>query len=252
MRLKLLKKLILEQLPVAAIAFAVQFVLLVVSCAVIASNTAMEYRIQMWIYGCEPVDLFLPLFAALPFVYSLYYKRAGGFLEYTGTRIDRSRYIAHHMLAGFILCFLGVAMAYFGALLVSELLIPITRYTGHSAGLENYVFGNMQMEHPFAFGFLWSLWKGLNAGLFTLFGYALALYVDSVFLASICPFIYYIAETLITSLFTVSQYSLATSVVLNRLSPSCMHVYNYLAGTIIFALISYFIICAVRWKARLR
>ncbi len=248
MNRRLLKKLILEQLPLAATAFALQMVLLIISCAVMASNTVMEYRIQIWIYGCAPVDYFLPLFATLPFVFSLYYKRWGGFLKYTGVRTRQESYVAQHMLAGFILCFLGVAAAYFVALLVCEFAIPFTRYPGYSAGLENYVFGNLQMEHPLLFGFGWCLWKGLNAGLFTLFGYALAIYVDNVFLVSISPFIYYLGENLVTSLFTVSQYSLATSLVLNRLSPSCMHVYNYLAGTIIFVLISYFIIQLVKLK----
>ncbi|MCD7891092.1 MAG: hypothetical protein LUG26_04800, partial [Ruminococcus sp.] len=231
MNLRLLKTLMKEQLFPALAAFGIALVALLVSCMVFAGNTAIEHMIQIWIYGCEPLDFFLQLLASLPFSFTLYYKKSDGFLHYSSTRMSRKRYVAHHMLAGFLLCAVGIALTYFCGLLFSEYIMPFDATTGYHSGLESYVFGGWMVSHPVAFGLVWCLWKGFNAGLFTLFGYGLALYAENVFIVSIAPFVYFVAENLITSLLQIPEYSVVTSIQLNRLSPNSMHVYNYFAGT---------------------
>ena len=113
MNLRLLKTLMKEQLLPALAAFSVALIALLISCMVLAGNTAIEHRIQIWIYGCEPLDFFLPLLASLPFSFTLYCKKSDGFLHYSSTRMSRKRYVAHHMLAGFLLCMSGIALTYF-------------------------------------------------------------------------------------------------------------------------------------------
>ena len=98
----------------------------------------------------------------------------------------------------------------------------------------------MQAEHPIAFGFIWCLWKGYVASLFTWFGYRLSLYISNVFLVSILPFLYCMAENMCLSLLGKPELSLTTTYVLNRLSPKVMHIWNY--G---FGIITYFISVAI-------
>ncbi|MCD7918744.1 MAG: hypothetical protein LUG45_01445 [Clostridiales bacterium] len=252
MNFRLLKTLMKEQLFPALAAFGIALVVLLVSCMVFAGNTAIEHRIQIWIYGCEPLDFFLPLLASLPFSFTLYYKKADGFLHYSSTRMSRKRYVAHHMLAGFLLCMAGIALTYFCGLLFSEYILPFEATPGYQSGLESYVFGGLMVSHPVAFGLVWCLWKGFNAGLFTLFGYGLALYAENVFIVSIAPFVYFVAENLITSLLQIPEYSVVTSIQLNRLSPNSMHVYNYFAGTISFVIIAVVIVLALSRREKSR
>ena len=58
----------------------------------------------------------------------------------------------------------------------------------------------------------------------------LALYMDHLFVAVLLPFLYCMGENLVTALLQIPQYSIMTSYVLNRLSPSCMNVWNYFVG----------------------
>ncbi|MCD8006507.1 MAG: hypothetical protein LUF29_05965 [Oscillospiraceae bacterium] len=252
MKLRLLKILMKEQLFPALAAFVVALIALIVSCLVIAGNTAIEHRIQIWIYGCGPLDFFLPLLASLPFSFTLYYKKSDGFLHYSGTRMSRKRYVAYHMAAGFLLCVAGIAIVYFCGLLFSEYIIPFETTSGYHSRLESYVFGELMVSQPVFFGFGWCLWKGFNAGLFTLFGYGLALYAENVFIASVAPFVYFVAENLITSLLQISEYSIVTSIQLNRLSPDSMHIYNYFAGTISFVIIATVIVLALNRREKNR
>ena len=86
------------------------------------------------------------------------------------------------------------------------------------------------------------------ATLFVVFGNLLALYTDNLFVSVLGPFVYCMAENLITSLLNLPMYSIMTTYVLNRLSPSCMHVHNYLIGCFTYILITLGIILIIRRK----
>ncbi|MCD8125372.1 MAG: hypothetical protein LUE23_10175 [Lachnospiraceae bacterium] len=146
----------------------------------------------------------------------------------------------------------GIALTYFCGLLFSEYILPFEATSGYHSGLESYVFGGWMVSHPVAFGLVWCLWKGFNAGLFTLFGYGLTLYAENVFIVSVAPFVYFVAENLITSLLQIQEYSVVTSIQLNRLSPNSMHIYNYFAGTISFVIVATVIVLALSRREKSR
>lgn len=232
MNVAYIKKNVKHMIFPAIAVYGIMLIVLCVSCYVISTNTYISYPIEIWIDGCVNMDFFLPLAVTLPFIFPFYMQRKDGFLTYASVRMKRKQYIACQMFSGVFLTILFTAAVYYLALLFS-MALPIT-VQGNSQRLLAYVFGTFQVYHPYVFGLFWCIWKGIIAGLFTLFGYFLALYVDNVFVASLVPFLYCMAENLITAMLQIPKYSIMTSMVLNRLSPECMGIWNYLIGVLMF------------------
>ncbi len=229
--------------------FVVGVVVLLVSCGMIAKNTAIYYPIEIWYHGCKVMDFFLPLLVSLPFSYVLLMKRRCRFIEYVAVRVKKSSYIYKQILAGMLLSALAVFLMYFISLFVSVHIF----YQGANGGddhVKNYVFGTYQATSPLLFGFMWCLWKGVVASLFTGFGYMIALYVDNIFVVSLAPFIYCMAENMITGIVQIPQYSVMTSYVLNRLSPEVMHVWTYAVGVVGFVFVTSIILFGLGMRRR--
>lgn len=224
--------------------YAIVLIVLCVSCYLISTNTLINYPIEIWIEGCQVMDFFLPLAVPLPFVYPFYMQRKDNFLTYASARMSRKKYIFFQMVSGTLITVLFTATVYYLALLFSMRLPIIAQ--GDNQTLLKYVFGRFQIFYPYVFGFFWCIWKGIIAGLFTLFGYFLALYVDNVFIVTLVPFLYCMAENLITAMLQIPKYSIMTSMVLNRLSPECMTVWNYLIGVVVFLCITTVILLVLR------
>lgn len=245
-----LKKNMKEMLTPVLLVYGIVLVVLCVSCYMISTNTLINYPIEIWIYGCELMDFFLPLVTVLPFVYYFYMQRKGGFIKYASVRMNQKTYIFHQMISGVILSVVCSAVVYYAALVFS-MHLPIAA-PGDGKGLLEYVFGSYQAYHPYMFGVVWCIWKGVVAGLFTLFGYFLALFVDNIFIVALAPFLYCMLENLITALLQIPEYSITTCYVLNRLSPRCMRGWNYVIGVIVFVVAATMIILVLRKKREQR
>ncbi len=208
-----------------------------ISCYSISTNTVICFPIEIWIDGCTVVDFFLPLLVTVPFSVSLFMKRKDRFVEYAAIRIGKKKYIAYQIISGMLLSAFVTFIIYFVALLLSMFVF----FEGSSTDRDyiyEYVFGKYQAEMPILFGMLWCMWKGIIASLFTGFGYLLALYVDNVFVVAILPFIYVMAENLVTGILGIPEYGIMTSYVLNRLTPEVMSVWNYVVGVISYIVIT--------------
>ncbi len=246
--MRYLKRVVKQYLPIAAVVYSIAFIALLASCITIAGNSVVNYKIEIWTWACEYVDFFLPLVSTLPFAIVLYLQRRNHFIQYASMRMKRNSYIRNHVFAGLLVSFSATWFIYFMTLVITVFFIPISSQ-GYDNELVDYVFGSIQMHHPLLFGLVWCAWKGINAACFTLFGYMLALYVDNIFIINIVPFLYCMAENLVTALLEIPDYSIITSYVLNRLTPSCMHFWNYLVGTASFLIITSCIILILRGKS---
>lgn len=206
---------------------------LILSCCVISNNTLISNKIEIWIDACQYIDFFLPLAICVVFVPAVYMQNRNGFIKYASIRTGRKRYLSSQIFSISILVFIGTILAYYLPLIIS-LSVLEPQDTGTRNELLTYVFGKYQVYHPYLFGFVWCIWKGIIAVIFAVFGCLLALYIDNLFIAVLLPFLYCMAENLVTSLLQIPQYSIITSYVLNRLSPSCMNVWNYIIGVVTF------------------
>ena len=167
-----------------------------------------------------------------------------GFIKYASVRAGKKRYLLTHFLATAVCTVLVVMVSYYATLCISLRMTPETLVTENR--LFDYVFGEYEVNHPYLFGLAWCFYKGVVATLFVLFGNLLALYTDNLFVSVLGPFVYCMAENLITSLLNLPMYSIMTTYVLNRLSPSCMHVHNYVIGCFTYILITLGIILIIR------
>lgn len=204
-----------------------------ISCYVISTNTLISNKIEIWIDACQYIDFFLPLVLCVVFVPLVFMQNKKGFIKYASIRTSKKRYILSQMVSIMVLVFIGTVMAYYVPLILS-LSVLQPQSIGNRNDLLTYIWGEYQVYHPYLFGFVWCIWKGIIATLFTTFGCLLALYIDNLFIAMLLPFLYCMAENLVTALLQIPQYSIMTAYVLNRLSPSCMSVWNYIIGAVTF------------------
>ena len=236
------KKFIIPALALALILTAA----ITVFCFITLRNTAVCNRIEIWIEACDYVDFFLPLAVCLAFTPFFYFINRKGFIKYASVRAGKKRYLITHFLATAICTVLVVFVSYYATLCISLNMTPEALVTENR--LFDYVFGEYEVNYPYLFGLAWCLYKGVVATLFVVFGNLLALYTDNLFVSVLGPFVYCMAENLITSLLNLPMYSIMTTYVLNRLSPSCMHVHNYLIGCFTYILITLGIILIIRRK----
>lgn len=246
--MRYLTQIMKQYLPVIVIVYPIAFIALMISCFVVSGNSVADYKIEIWTWACEYVDFFLPLISTLPFAIVMYLQKRNHFIRYASVRMRKNSYIRYHISAGLILSFSCTWLIYFVSLVITVFFIHIFNQ-GYDSDLINYVFGSYQIHSPLLFGALWCGWKGINAACFTFFAFMLALYVDNIFLINILPFLYCMAENLVTALLQIPDCSIITAYVLNRLTPSCMHVWNYLIGTISFLVITSCIVWFLKGKS---
>ena len=219
---------------------------LTVICFITVNNTTICNRIEIWIEACDYVDFFLPLIVSLAFSPFFYFINRKGFLKYAAIRKGQRHYLFTQYLVTVICVSFVVAISYYASLCISLNMTPETSISDNR--LVDYVFGEYEINHPYLFGLMWCLYKGVVATLFVSFSNMLALYTDNLFVSVLGPFVYCMAENMITSLLNIPMYSIMTTYVLNRLSPSCMHVYNYVIGCFTYILITSGIIFIIRRK----
>lgn len=235
----------------APVAFLSAFIMvgLIVSCYVISNNTLISDKIEIWIDACQYVDFFLPLAICVVVVPLIFMQNRKGFIRYASVRTSRKQYVSCQIFSVAALVFIGTIVAYYLPLLLS-LSVFKPQDMGNRGYLLAYIFGKYQIYHPYLFGFVWCIWKGVIAAAFAVFGCLLALYMDNLFVAVLMPFLYCMAENLITSILQIPQYSVMTCFVLNRLSPSCMNVWNYVIGMLPFMAFAAVVILLLKRRGR--
>ncbi|OON91343.1 MAG: hypothetical protein ATN34_03900 [Epulopiscium sp. Nele67-Bin002] len=205
-----------------------------VCCYFIQNSSVVNYPLEVWHWGGEYVTYFLPLIAVAPFSFVLYAKLKEGFINYASIRKSRrlimTKEIVQAMLAASITVF-----CIFVTVLI--LVLSFSEPNATNNNLQNYPFGEMQVNSPMLFGVIWSAWLAFASSLFILFSSLLATNLDNYFVITLLPFAYFHCENLVTALLRIPQISLATSITLNRLKPSAMTNYIYVIGIVSFIIV---------------
>lgn len=218
------------------------------SSYVAGNNSVIHASVEAWIYGSEPIDLFFPLLASLPFSWVIFTERKNGFLDYIAIRTNRGKYIRNKMLAGMMLSFLAIFSMYFISLIYTLFFTNFT-IDPEASRLPTYLFGDLQLNNPILFGFLWAVWKGAISAMICFFGQIFSLYNNNIFVISTAPFVYVFMENFITASFSIPQVSLTTSFVLNRLSPEVVHLQNLFIGIFTLVLVIFITNIYYKWRS---
>ncbi|MDD2371085.1 MAG: hypothetical protein PHQ32_03685 [Firmicutes bacterium] len=223
-------------------------ILLSYSSYAMGVSSVINAPVEAWIYGCEPVDLFFPLLASLPFSWVLFTERKNGFLNYVAIRTNKTKYIRNKMLSGMLLSFTAIFTMYFLSLIYVLFFTHFKMDPGASR-LVSYMFGNYQLNNPLIFGLVWASWKGVISALICLFGQVFSLYNKNIFVISTAPFIYVFLENFITASLSIPEFSLTTSFVLNRLTPEVIQLQNLFIGFFTLILVIFITNIYYKWRS---
>lgn len=212
---------------------AVATIVLCISSAVMAKTSGIYASIEPWIYGCDPVDLFFPLFASAPYAWVIYSERKNGFLDYVSTRTNADIYIRGKMISNMLSAFVSVFIIYFFSLVFTLYLMNVQISTADVSRLPRYLFGQVQLQKPLLFGFFWCIYKGAIGAMLCLLGQIVSRHLTNLFVITITPLVYTFVENFVTASLGVEEYSLTTSFVLNRLTPQVMTVKNMSIGIVV-------------------
>lgn len=217
-------------------------------CIYVSNYFSVGYNMEIWIEASENVDFFLSLIVCVVYVPNIYIQYKKNFAKYAEIRCKNKQYAKTQFVAIAILTCASVFLSYYSALLFClNLITPGTVMPG--SDLQQYVFGSYQIYHPYVFGAVWCLWKGCISVLFVIFGGFLAIYTKNLFVSVLSPFLYCMAENLVTALLQMPQYSIVTSYVLNRLSPQSMRAWYYPIGVVTFIVFTSIIVLFVRRRS---
>lgn len=209
------------------------------------SNSMIYYKISPYAYASEMIDFFFALIVSIPFSYCTFFIKKNGFLEYASLRISKKKYLCSHFVAMMLMCFLMIFFVNMIGVLFSCSIASVTS-SEKAPTLANYILGELQMNAPLKFGALWSLQKAFIGMMICLFAQIIALYVENMFLALCIPFIYVLLENFLTSVLKFPEFSLSTTFILNRLTPSAMRIGNIITSLVIFILVMIGVGCSLR------
>ena len=234
------------------LAFFVSIVCITVLCIAeygVAKGSAVNFPIELWIDGSNILDFFFPLIVTLPFTWTLYYEKKDGFINYAAMRMDKKKYIVRKILSGVLVVFVMTFVIYYSGLLVSVIVLKPETVVD-DARLYEYILGTLQAEKPLLFGVAWCVWKAFIGSIICVFGYVIALVVDNLFVVALFPFLYCTIENFVTGTLNLEEYSIVTTYILNRLSPTGMTIFNYVAGLISFVVIGTVIVMFLENKKK--
>lgn len=215
------------------------------------SNSSVAYAIEPWLWGAEYITFFLPLIVVIPFSYILYGKLKNQFYLYANIREVNHNFIKLEIIKTMIATGFTMFLIYFISLVIVILGMDFLINTSNSELIKN-PFGELQINIPIKFGFLWCIWIGFITSLVSLFASIITLITENYFIATLTPFLYFFIENLVTALLGIPQYSIYTSVYLNRLSYHVMESYYYLygVGTLVLVLLSLLMLTGIKRSDR--
>jgi hypothetical protein len=200
------------------------------------SNSLIKYPIQPYIFGSEPVDLFFPLLATIPFTWPIFFLRKDNFLEYVSMRIEPKTYLRIQAITSLSLCFLMIILVNIAGVAFSLNIANLNNNVQGST-LEGYILGEMQMVNPIKFGMFWSFYKAIIGMLICVLGLTFAFYIKNLFFVFLAPFATVFLENFLTGLTGLSKFSFTTTFVLNRLTPNAMLAKNLMVGIFMFIVV---------------
>ncbi|KGX87087.1 hypothetical protein [Pontibacillus litoralis] len=213
-----------------------------VSIYFVSNSYTLQYEMDAWVQGSGLMDFVFPLFASAPFVWILFYKYKNDFIKYISLRISEKEFVIKEIAFMCMLSGMSIVIIYFVSLLVT-LFAPFNFFLVNEGDLSTHLFGEMQIKRPIVFGFLYSLFKGAIASLFTLFGAVFAMHAKNLFVVLFAPFLYAFIENFVTGILRIPQFSIYTSFIVNRIDPKSMEVIYLFVGPAVLMLAIF-----ITWK----
>ena len=155
--------------------------------------------------------MIFPILVLFVFADTIVHERNNNYLTYTKIRIDFNTYLNAKIIVNGLLSF-GVLFLYaFLPFLFSQYINPQVAFipnVGGGGDLPGTVtFDQFLVYGPFAYGFMFSLWVGINGVLYATLPLILCLILDNSFVALSIPFVWYQAMSFVSAMLGISKFA---------------------------------------------
>ncbi|MGA3674352.1 ABC transporter permease [Lysinibacillus agricola] len=152
-----------------------------------------------------------PILVLFVFTDTIIHERNNNYLTYTKIRIDFNIYLNAKIIVNALLSF-GVSFLYaFLPFLFAQYVNPPVEFisnVGNSGDLQGTVtFDQLLVYGPFVYGFIYSIWVGINGVLYATLPLILCLILDNSFVALSIPFVWYQGMSFISAVLGISRFA---------------------------------------------
>lgn len=155
--------------------------------------------------------MIFPILILFVFADTIIHERKNNYLTYTKIRIDFSTYLNAKIITNAILSF-GVSFLYaFLPFLFAQYINPQVGFISNVMVDTNphgtTTFEQLLVYGPFLYGFIYSLWIGINGVLYATLPLLLCLILDNSFVGLSIPFVWYQGMSFVTAILGISQFA---------------------------------------------
>ncbi|PKU50961.1 ABC transporter permease [Lysinibacillus fusiformis] len=155
--------------------------------------------------------MIFPILVLFVFADTIIHERNNNYLTYTKIRIDFNIYLNAKIIVNALLSF-GVSFLYaFLPFLFAQYINPQFAFItniGDSGNMPGTVtFDQLLVYGPFMYGFIYSLWVGINGVLYATLPLILCLILDNSFVALSIPFVWYQAMSFVSAVLGISKFA---------------------------------------------
>lgn len=155
--------------------------------------------------------MIFPILVLFVFADTIIHERNNNYLTYTKIRIDFTTYLNAKIIVNAILTF-GISFLYaFLPFLFAQYINPQIAFISDVGGSGNphgtVTFEQFLVYGPFVYGFLYSLWVGINGVLFATLPLILCLILDNAFVALSIPFVWYQGMSFASAVLGISKFA---------------------------------------------
>ena len=144
-----------------------------------------------------------PILVLFIFADTIIHERNNNYLTYTKIRIDFNTYLNAKIIVNALLSF-GVSFLYaFLPFLFAQYINP----DGGTGDLHSTTFNQLLDYGPFVYGFIYSLWVGINGVLYATLPLILCLILNNSFVALSIPFVWYQGMSFVSAVLGIPKYA---------------------------------------------
>lgn len=204
-------------------------------------------NIDLWMTLGQYLGLLYVLVAIAPVCWVMVYERKNNYLLYVIPRISKKKYI---LKKWFITSFSGGAITFsisFISLIVILYVFPEVNKLlpmSEDNALTVYYKGYYYVNHPFVYGTLLCLWRGVLGASYATLGFVISLYNKNIFIVMSSPFLFDLFNSFILGTLGYSQFEVMTGFDPSRVNGGVISKYTFIVSELtiilgIFIVFSY-------------
>lgn len=214
----------------------------------VASIYSVQHTFQFWNISLDYISVFFPILVVFPMCGVMYYERKNNFINYTFPRVSKKEYLFSKwlvcILSSFIIIFIPMLLSGIISFSFSNNVVLPQSYEPNF--YTNLFMPDFLINHIFLYILAHCIWDGFLAMIIGTMGFVFSLYLENILVILIAPFIYFILENFLLSIFGLPKLRLLSSFYINTMTDT--NALNLLVGPtlailFILTILIYFKLC---------